>query len=104
MSFGLGRDTAYLAGKDDNLFDGSCSLFLQELADDVVSERAGPDDGEVPVSRHVLNEVYGSIPYLYHPLFMRFLVWAAHPFQPHAYQDLTKPLAEARAACPKRET
>jgi hypothetical protein len=37
---------------------------------------------------------------------MRFLVRAAHPFQPycrHAYQDLTKPLTEIRAACPKRE-
>lgn len=46
--------TAYLTSKDDHLVDNSGSLLLQELADDVVTKRAGSNDGEVLVSRHVL--------------------------------------------------
>jgi hypothetical protein len=46
---------AYLASEDDHLVDSSGSLFAQELADDVVAERAGTDDGEVLVSRHAVN-------------------------------------------------
>ena len=63
---------AYLASEDDHLVDSSGSLFAQELADDVVAERAGTDDGEVLVSRHVLL-ILGATRVL-SPVFMRFLV------------------------------
>ena len=78
---------AYLASEDDHLVDSSGSLFAQELADDVVAERAGTDNGEVLVSRHVLL-ILGATRVL-PPAFMRFLVstiaslaWAAINFSP----------------------
>jgi hypothetical protein len=49
----------YLARKDDDLLDGSGSLVLQELLDDVVTEGTSPNDGEVCVSRHELTLLSG---------------------------------------------
>ena len=65
---------AYLASEDDHLVDSSGSLFAQELADDVVAERAGTDDGEVLVSRHVLVLLILGATRVLPPVFMRFLV------------------------------
>jgi hypothetical protein len=45
----------YLAGKDDDLLDGSGSLVLEELLNDVFTEDTGTDDCELGVSRHGLT-------------------------------------------------
>src|SRR5258708_2493718 len=53
--------TLYLASKDDDLFDDSGSLVLEELLNDVAADRAGTNDGEFGVSRHelVLSTMWG---------------------------------------------
>ena len=58
----------YLTSKDDDLLDDSGSLVLEELLDDVVAYRAGPEDGEFSVSRHeviVLSVVCGCCVVVY---------------------------------------
>ena len=86
---------AYLASEDDHLVDSSGSLFAQELADDVVAERAGTDDGEVLVSRHVLS-ILGATPCFASRIYaflsstiIASLAWAAIHFS-HIVVTLTK--------------
>ena len=43
---------AYLASEDDDLFDDSGSLILEELLNDVVADRTCPNDSEFRVFRH----------------------------------------------------
>lgn len=67
-------DGTYLASKDDNLVDRSCSLLPQELADDVAAQLAGSYNSEVLVSGHVSMLMVvcdkEAIPCFASPLFM----------------------------------
>jgi hypothetical protein len=45
-------DWAYLTGKDYDLINGSGSLFLQELTDDIHAKVTGTNNSKVLVSRH----------------------------------------------------
>ena len=63
------RRRLYLAGKNDDLFDDSSSLVLEELLNDIAPNGTCPSDGEVRVFRHDL--ILSTVHVIFGPKMLR---------------------------------